>query len=231
MASERLQKILSRAGVASRRHAEQWILEGKVKVNGQIITELGARADPDRDKIEVEGRVLRLASRHQYFAFYKPVGWLVTKQDEQGRRGIFERLHLPPNVNSVGRLDRDSEGLLLLTDDGDFIQRYSHPSFRIPKVYHVQVSRLPNSEEQAAMLHGVLEGEDLLQAVRVTPLRPIRGEHWIEIELNEGKKREIRRMLGLLEIRVWRLIRVQHGSVSLGEMRPGELKKLARCPR
>ncbi len=152
MALERLQKILSRAGVASRRHAEQWILEGKVKVNGQVVTELGARADPNRDSIEVEGRPLRLSSGHQYFAFYKPVGWLVTKQDEQGRRGIFERLNLPSNVNSVGRLDRDSEGLLLLTDDGDFIQRYSHPSFCVQRfirfrfpVYLTRQSKSPCS--------------------------------------------------------------------------------------
>lgn len=231
MPLERLQKILSRTGVSSRRRAEDLILEGKVKVNGRVVRELGTKADPQTDVISVGDQTLRAAKeKFHYYAFYKPRGVLVTKRDDFGRVTLFDGLDLPPEVNSVGRLDKDSEGLLLLTDDGEFLQRYTHPSFKIPKVYHVLISRRLSPEEKAQLLEGVdLEGKKVhARRIRMSELR---GEVWVEMELGEGIKREIRRMMELFGIKVFRLIRIKHGSVELGDLREGELREIKKRPR
>ncbi|HKY64674.1 MAG TPA: pseudouridine synthase [bacterium] len=223
---ERLQKILSRAGIASRRHAEAAILSGRVKVNGKIVRELGVKADPAADSIEVDGKALRQPeSKHRYFAYYKPRGVVVSKSDPQGRKTVFDLLRLPPEVNAVGRLDKESEGLLLLTDDGEFLQRYTHPSFEIRKVYQVQVSRPLEPEERRRLLGGIELEEKRVKALQLKRI-PSKGGLWIEITLGEGVKREIRRMLEAVGIRVLRLIRVRHGEIVLGSLQPGQMVEI-----
>jgi len=218
---ERLQKILSRAGISSRRQAETLILAGRVKVNGRVVRELGTQADLERDAILDDGRPIRRPQSHHYYAYYKPRGVVVTKRDDFGRKTVFDLLRLPKAVNAVGRLDKDSEGLLLLSDDGEFVQRYTHPSFEIRKVYHVQVSRLPTSEQKRRLEAGIRLEEKEVHAFEVRAL-PTRGPDWLEIVLGEGIKREIRRMLATFDIEVRRLIRVRHGDVELGSLRPGQ---------
>jgi 23S rRNA pseudouridine2605 synthase len=227
---ERLQKILSRAGIASRRHAEELILSGKVQVNNRVVRELGSKADVQTDTITVEGKPLHPQQSYHYYAYYKPRGVLVSKKDKLGRKTIFDLLKLPSEVNSVGRLDKDSEGLLLLTDDGDLLQKFTHPSFEVSKIYHVQISRKMQHEEKKRLLQGVLLEGKRVHAVRIRALPQVEG-FWIEMELREGIKREIRRMLELFEIRVIRLIRIQHGSVTLGSLQPGEIVCLAKAPQ
>lgn len=234
MSLERLQKILSRAGVSSRRHAEALITAGKVRVNGQVVRELGTKADPTVDRISVDDRLLGTPKKKfHYYAYYKPRGVLVTKQDDFGRTTLFHGLDLPPEVNSVGRLDKDSEGLLLLTDDGEFLQRYTHPSFEIPKIYLVQLSRRLADAEKRQLMAGVVLDEKKVRAValRRAPASSSKGEGiWIEMELREGIKREIRRMMELFGVKVLRLIRVRHGSVRLGELQEGELREIKKRP-
>lgn len=223
---ERLQKILSRAGVASRRRAEELILAGRVKVNGKAVRELGVRADFAADEISVDGQTLRRPTFHRYFAYYKPRGIVVTKRDDFGRKTVFDLLDLPKAVNSVGRLDKESEGLLLLTDDGELLQRYTHPSFQVKKVYQVRVTRLPSPDERRRMKEGIQLEEKEVHAFSVKTLQG-RDGLWLEIVLGEGIKREIRRMLETFGIKVLQLIRVKHGEVELGQLKPGQIRELS----
>lgn len=228
MPSERLQKILARAGIASRRKAEALLEAGRVKVNG-VVQSVGAQADPEQDQIAVDGKPLQLPKAFHYYAYYKPRGLVVTKNDELGRKGIFADLNLPPAVNAVGRLDKDSEGLLLLSNDGEFIQRYTHPRFQVPKYYHVQISRLLTPGEKRRLLLGIPLEQKKARAVTITQWQE--GEHyWLALELREGMKREIRRMLKFFGVAVLRLVRVQHGAIELGDLQPGALKELPGCP-
>lgn len=229
MPLERLQKILSRAGISSRRQAESLILAAKVSVNGVVVSTLGAKADPERDKIEVNGKRLSFSPRYHYYAYYKPRGLIVSKRDDWGNRTVFDELKLPSAVNAVGRLDQDSEGLLLLSDDGEFLQRYTHPSFQISKVYHVQVTRALSEAEKVKFLKGIALEEKVVRAEKIKTFTND-GMLWIEIELKEGVKREIRRMLSSLAIQVKRLIRVRHGSVTLDGLSPGDCIQLKRKP-
>ncbi len=227
MPPERLQKILSRAGLFSRRHAETAILSGRVEVNQQIVRQLGQKVDPAVDSIQVDGKLIELQSNFNYYKYYKPRGLVVSKRDELGRKTIYDQLELPPEVNSVGRLDKDSEGLLLLTDDGELIQKYTHPSFQIPKIYHVQISRLLTDKEKQSLLSGIFLDGKKARVFKLKQISPQLFKYspgiWIEMEIREGMKREIRRMLQAFEVKVLRLIRVQHGKIRLGKMKPGEL--------
>jgi len=229
MVAERLQKILSRAGISSRRQAENLIEAGKVSVNGAVVLKLGSKADPEVDKIIISGKPIQLSSQFHYYVYYKPRGLLVSKRDDWGGKTVFDALKLPPEVNAVGRLDKDSEGLLLLTDDGDFLQSYTHPSFQIPKIYHVQITRPLTEQEVGKMLKGIELEEKVVKAFRVVPVKKKAGI-WVEMELREGVKREIRRMLSSLRVGVLRLIRVQHGTLRLGSLRPGEIRELPKKP-
>jgi len=230
MVQERLQKILSRAGIASRRKAEAFILAGKIEINGKVVKELGTRADPQRDRIRLEGRPLVLPKKFQYYAYCKPRGVVVSKKDELGRKGIFDLLKLPKAVNAVGRLDKDSEGLLLLSDDGDFIQQYTHPSYEVPKVYQVQINRLLTQAELIKLTQGINFKSKTFCVSRAKKLIKKTG-NWLELELREGHKREIRIMLETLGVKVLRLTRIQHGVVKLGSMKMGQLKRLKQRPR
>ncbi|HLH71695.1 MAG TPA: pseudouridine synthase [Chloroflexota bacterium] len=225
MPVERLQKILSRAGVASRRKAEELIQAGAVTVNGEIITELGSKADLDTDAIKVNGKLLRAPKRELYLAFNKPKGVVTTLSDPQGRKTVVDFLRgVKERVYPVGRLDYASEGLLLLTNDGEFANRITSAKNKVQKVYVVKVNGLLGPEQEEEFRNGVV-----LEGRRTAPagLKLIRrGDNpWYEVRLIEGRQNQIRLMFKHFGILVEKLRRVKIGFLEL-DVKPGEFRPL-----
>lgn len=227
MAEERLQKILARAGVASRRAAEQLIVGGKVRVNGQVVSELGARADADRDRIEVEGRPIG-REEHVYFVLNKPRGLVTTLNDPEGRPDLSELLGaIEQRVYPVGRLDFHTSGALLLTNDGDLAQALLHPSREVPKTYVAKLNRKADDRAIAALRSGVtLDDGYQTRPASVIELREEDGKSWLEITITEGKNRQIHRMLDAVGLRVMRLTRLSFAGISTEGLRPGQIRPL-----
>jgi 23S rRNA pseudouridine2605 synthase len=222
----RLQKFLAEAGVASRRAAEQIILDGRVKVNGQPVRLLGTKVEPGRDTVTVDGQPVRV-KRKLYVALHKPVGCVCSRQDERGRPTIHDLLPKEwQNLHSVGRLDFDSEGLIFLTNDGQFALCLTHPRYGVSKKY---VATVEGKVEQASLeqfLRGVWNAGEKLQARAVRLVSSSRAQSVVELELSEGKNREVRRMFESLGLTVKRLQRTQIGKIKLGELRPGRWRVL-----
>lgn len=218
---ERLQKLLSAAGICSRRRAEEYILAGRVTVNGRPAA-LGDKADPDRDRIEVDGAPLPAPAAHTYIMLHKPRGYVTTLSDEKGRRTAAQLVaDCPARVWPVGRLDMDSEGLLLLTDDGALTQRLTHPSHGVEKEYRVWVSGdIPRA--LPILSAPVEDGGDVLTADRVERT----GKNTLTVVIHQGKNRQVRRMCAAAGLRVDRLLRVREGSLTLGDLRPGRWRLL-----
>ncbi|MEK6680334.1 MAG: pseudouridine synthase [Nitrospirota bacterium] len=195
MAEERLQKIISGAGIASRRHAEQMILTGRVTVNGKVATKLGTKADPEKDHIKVDGKLLRLAGKKTYLLLNKPRGHVTTLSDPEGRPTVIDLLKgVKGRVYPVGRLDYDTEGLLLLTNDGDFANTIMHPKFEIPKTYDVKLKGVLTDDEIEKIEKGItLEGRRTAPA-RIKKLKKTEQNSWLEITIHEGRKRQVRRV-------------------------------------
>jgi pseudouridine synthase len=225
---ERLHKVLAHAGVASRRAAERMIRDRRIRVNGALVVELGAQVDPSRDRIEVDGKPLaRGETAHHYVALNKPIGVVSTAHDPEGRPTVVEMVHAPQRVYPVGRLDIDSEGLVLLTDDGELTFRLTHARFGIEKEYQVQVACTDFGERQLEELrHGVLLEDGLARAVRANLLKPTQHGALVRIVLVEGRQREVRRMLDVVGCAVDHLQRVRIGPLQLGELRSGEHRVL-----
>jgi pseudouridine synthase len=229
---ERLQKILSRAGVASRREAERWILEGRVTVNGAIVRKLGSQADPAKDSVKVDGKRIKPAVTSRYFAFHKPPGVVTTLNDPQKRPDLTqftERLGSKQRVFPVGRLDYNSAGLLLLTNDGELAGRLTHPRFGVKKVYRVKLSACPSEEDFARLRKGIHLEDGITAPARARVVERLRKNAWVEIEIHEGRNREVRRIFEALGYFVEKLIRVRIGPLSLGPLRPGELRPLSQA--
>ena len=229
---ERLQKILAHAGVASRREAEQWIVDGRVAVNGAVVRQLGARADPAKDSIKVDGRRIKVARGPLYFAMHKPPGVVTTLDDPEHRpdlKQFLRKLGEKKRVYPVGRLDFNSSGLLVLTNDGELAQRLMHPRFGVNKVYHVKLSSCPRPDDLARLREGIRLEDGITAPARGRILQKLKKNAWIEIELHEGRKREVRRMFLALGYFVEKLVRVRIGSVSLGRLAPGELRPLTNA--
>lgn len=235
---ERLQKVMAHAGVASRRASERLILAGRVLVNGQVVAELGTKVDPSRDVIVVDGELIAVGVGKVYIKLNKPVGIISTADDEWGRRTVLDLVDVPGRVYPVGRLDADSEGLILLTNDGEVTDRLTHPRFRHEKRYLVLVRGQPTEATLRSLVTGIDLDDGLAAVVHVelvtgTPtsapgmeLRTPAGSTWLEVTLTEGRKRQIRRMLERLGHRVERLIRVQLGPLELGNLKAGEARPL-----
>ncbi|MBI4529590.1 MAG: rRNA pseudouridine synthase [Deltaproteobacteria bacterium] len=227
---ERLQKIIARAGLASRREAERWIQEGRVTVNGKAVTELGVRADPNKDKIKVNGKLLSLPA-NVYFLFHKPPAMITSMGDPEGRPNVgawLEDLGVRARVFPVGRLDYNSSGLLILTSDGELAQRLMHPRHGVSKRYHVKLSRWPSERDLERLRQGIHLEDGRTAPARVKVLRHLRKNAWVEIEIHEGKNREIRRMFEALGCFVEKLMRVRLGPIELGALAPGEYRPLSR---
>lgn len=226
---ERLQKIIARAGLASRREAERWIEEGRVTVNGAVITKLGSQADPFKDSIKVDGKRVKTAAAPLYYALHKPPGVITTLNDPQHRPDItpyLARLGEKRRVFPVGRLDYNTTGLLLLTNDGELALRLSHPRFGVSKVYRAKLSRCPTPEDFARMREGIRLEDGITAPARARVVEKLKTNAWVEIEVHEGRKREVRRIFEALGYFVEKLVRIRVGPVELGQLPLGELRPL-----
>lgn len=223
--TERLQKLIARAGLCSRRAAEDLLSEGRVRVNGRV-AQLGDKADEYADRIEVDGRLLESKPKPVYLMLNKPRGYVTTLSDEYGRKTAAELVRdCGVRVFPVGRLDRDSEGLLLFTNDGEWMQKLLHPSHEINKVYHVTVRGALNDAAQRLSQIDDLDGEAIRPA-RVEELQHADGQALLRVTIHEGKNRQIRRMCAKTGLEVLRLQRVQEDSVQLGDLKPGKWRYL-----
>ena len=231
MAEQRIQKVLSDQGVCSRRAAEKLIDEGRVKVNGHPVT-LGDKMDPDFDKVSIDGKSVRIVRKRQYtyLMLNKPRGYITTASDERGRKTVMDLLTgVDRRVYPIGRLDKDSEGLLLLTDDGAFANLLTHPSGGVGKLYRVTVRPRATEEQVVKMSSGVVldDGAKTQPAViHVVVDEP--GRTVLEITLHEGRNRQIRRMCEAVGLEVIRLKRSAEGPVKLGMLQPGEYRELKK---
>jgi 23S rRNA pseudouridine2605 synthase len=224
---ERLNKLLAHAGVASRRQCESLINAGRVAVDGRIVRELGTKVDPARQKVSVDGQPVR-TERHVYWLVNKPRGYLCTNHDPAGRPRAIELVpQVAQRVYTVGRLDEASEGLLLLTNDGDLANHLMHPRFGIEKTYLAQVAGDPTPEELQQLLKGVWLSDGHVRARRVKREKKQGASTWLRIVLCEGKNREIRRMLARLGHKVLRLRRIAIGPVQIGPLKTGKARRLS----
>jgi len=222
----RLQKFLADAGVASRRAAEQIILGGRVQVNGQPVRLLGTKIDPQHEEVTVDGKPVR-AKRKLYVALHKPVGCVCSHRDELGRPTIHDLLPKEwQNLHSVGRLDFDSEGLIFLTNDGQFALCLTHPRYGVSKKYVALVEGRVEPAMLERFLRGVWQAGEKLQARAVRLLSSSRARSVVELELAEGKNREVRRLFESQGLTVKRLQRTQIGKIRLGELKPGRWRAL-----
>jgi len=237
MPMERLQKIIAAAGVASRRKAEELITSGHVQVNGTVITELGTKADPEADHIRVNGKLLQGAQRHVYLLLNKPKGYVTTMSDPEKRPTVMDLIRgVKGRVYPVGRLDYASEGLLLLTNDGELAHRLMKAASHVPKTYVVKVAGTPTEEALAKLRAGVSIATDEGRRVRTGPasVRAVKeaANPWYEITLIEGRNRQIRRMFEAVGHHVEKIKRVRYGPLALdvppGEFRPLTLKEIER---
>jgi 23S rRNA pseudouridine2605 synthase len=223
----RLQRILSRSGVASRRHAEELIAAGRVQVNGRTVRELGTRADPEVDVVTVDGVRVRPPDAATYLALHKPPGHITTADDPQGRPTALDLAPAVPGLFPVGRLDMDSEGLLLLTTDGEWAQRVLHPSYGCTKEYLVEVEGRPAPAALARLRQPMQLGpREWTAGAEVRLVDSLPGRSLLKIVIGEGRKRQIRRQSEAIGHPVRRLVRVRVGAVSLGDLRPGEWRLL-----
>jgi 23S rRNA pseudouridine2605 synthase len=227
---ERLQKILARAGVASRRAAERLISQGGVSVNGKIVQEMGTKADPTADEIRVNGKPLRVAPVPVYILLNKPKGVVCTRSDPGGRRTVMDLVPASPGLFPVGRLDLTSEGLILLTNDGAFAERVAHPRYEVPRVYRVKVHGVPDSATLERLQRGVLVDGERLAVDRVVVLSAA-GNAWLELTLHEGKRHEVRRLLMATGHPVSKLRRVAIGPLTDRGLAPGAYRELTERER
>ncbi len=222
----RLQRYLAAAGLGSRRHCEEYILAGRVTVDGKIVSELGAQVTPEEQAVTFDGEPLRL-ERKKYYALNKPIGFLCTHAAPHGRRSVTE-LFPPggPRLFAVGRLDETSEGLLIVTNDGELGNKLAHPRYRIDRTYLVQVAGHPPRSVLEQLERGMHFAEGKFRAQNVRPVKKQGKSTFLEIRLREGRNREIRRLLARIGHKVMKLQRVGFGPVRLGRLKPGEFREL-----
>jgi 23S rRNA pseudouridine2605 synthase len=228
---ERLQKILSQAGVASRRASEQLMLEGRVSVNGETVRELGTKADPSSDEIRVDGRRITLPERHRYLLLNKPRGYVTTRSDPQRRPTVMDLLTgVREYVYPVGRLDFETEGLLILTNDGDLAARLTHPRHGVARVYEARVLGVPDAHDLDRLSRGVtVEGRRMTASdVRLLPGRPDRHAT-MQITIREGKNRQVRNMLDAIGHPVDQLRRIAIGPIRDAKLKLGRWRELSEA--
>jgi pseudouridine synthase len=225
MPVERLQRSLARAGFGSRRACEELIAAGRVEINGRVAT-LGDRLDPAIDQVRVDGSKVNVNPELRTFALHKPRGVTTTMRDPHAERDLSGFLPKGVHVFPVGRLDRDTEGLLLLTNDGSLAHRLTHPRYAIEKEYLAEVDRPPSHRQLARLRRGVELDDGIARAVDARWAGGAAGRGGVRLVMVEGRKREVRRMLDAVELPVRRLIRVRVGPIRLGKLRPGDVREL-----
>ncbi|HEX9437591.1 MAG TPA: pseudouridine synthase [Candidatus Limnocylindria bacterium] len=221
----RLQKVLADRGVASRRHAEELIAAGRVRVEGEVVRELGTKVPPDA-RIEVDGRGVAAAQRIRYVALHKPAGIVSSARAERGRSSVTDLIGAHERLYPVGRLDVDSEGLVLLTNDGEWAERVMHPRYGHDREYDVTVRGTITEEAVARLRHGVPLEEGVARAHRVTVVARDRDGGRLRLVLRTGWKRQVRRMCVAVGLRVLRLVRTRIGPLALGRLAPGTWREL-----
>jgi pseudouridine synthase len=225
----RLQKFLADAGIASRRAAEQIILDGKVRVNGKFVRLLGTKIDPERDEVILDGKIIR-ARKKLYIALNKPPGCICSHKDDHDRPTIYDLLPKEWQiVNSVGRLDFNSEGLIFLTNDGQFALRLTHPRYGVRKKYIATVEGKVGPAMLAEFTRGIFHGGEKLKAEKAFLVSASNSRSVVELDLAEGKNREVRRMFESQNVSVKKLQRVQIGKIKLGELKPGKWRTLTEA--
>lgn len=224
---ERLQKIISRSGVASRRKAEELILNGRVRVNGKVITELGSKADPRQDTIAVDGKRIEPEQPRMVVLLNKPDGYITSLRDPEGRPTVARLVdNIPVRLYPVGRLDYHTEGLLILTNDGDLAQKIEHPSHAISKIYIAKVKGIPEQSKIKKLREGiVLDGKKTLPAK--FQILETRKNAWVEVTLREGRQNQIRKMFESIDHPVIKLKRVAIGALRDDRLKPGEFRFLS----
>lgn len=229
---ERLQKIISSAGVCSRRKAEELILLGEVKVNGQVVNTLGAKADPREDTISVEGKVIEpFAAERMYFLMNKPRGYITSTSDPQGRPTVMELISgVGTRVYPVGRLDYASEGLLILTNDGEVANQLMHPSSGIRRTYAVKIKGNISDEQLRILRKGVHLSDGFVKPIRVARIKGerLQNKEWVEIQVTEGRNLEIRRIFAVMDLEVERLRRIGIGPLDIGLVPVGKFVRLTK---
>lgn len=225
---KRLQKIIAELGIASRRAAEEMIIEGRVTVNGQP-AHVGMKADTDHDHIKLDGKLItRGAEPKVYYLFYKPVGVVTSLSDPEGRptvKDFFSKIRY--RVFPVGRLDFDSEGMLFVTNDGDFAHKVLHPSQKLPKTYKVKIKGTLEDDAIKKLERGIHLDDGPTAPAKIKKIRKYDSNSWVEITIHEGRKRQVRRMFQRFGHGVIRLIRIKIGHIPLGNLKPGELFPLS----
>ena len=223
---ERIQKIIAKCGIASRRKAEELIVEGVVKVNGVTAT-LGMKADLERDHIKVSGKLIGTAQSKVYLAFHKPVKCLTASNESEGRPVVKDYLkRVKAQVFPVGRLDFNSEGLLIITNDGELANAILHPKRKIPKTYRVKIDGRLEESNRLKLEKGVYLEDGLTAPAKVRTVDTLKANSWIEVTIHEGRKRQVRRMLQHVGHPVTRLKRIRIAGLSLGALKPGEFRYL-----
>jgi 23S rRNA pseudouridine2605 synthase len=223
---ERLQKVLARAGIGSRRTIEAMIEAGRVVVDG-VPARLGQRVDPSKHRVEVDGSLVPLQADLAHYLLNKPVGVVTTASDPEGRETVIDLVEASVRIWPVGRLDVDTEGALLLTNDGELTHRLTHPSFGVPKTYLAEVKGVPAARVLRALARGVELDDGLTAPARVELVERYAGSALVEIEVAEGRHRQVRRMFDAVEHPVRRLVRTAVGPLKLGRLKPGTYRKLS----
>lgn len=227
---ERLQKLISQAGITSRRAAEELILAGRVTVNGVVVTELGSKADPAVDNITVDGKPVKPVSNHLYILLNKPVGFMTTLDDPGGRQLVTDLLQdIKERVYPVGRLDYNTEGLLLLTNDGEWANKLMHPRHEIDKEYHVRIRGKAHKSQLDQLIAGVMIDDKKTAPATVQLIKDGEQNDWISITIHEGRNRQIRRMCEAVSLSVVRLKRVRYGNLEIGALKPGQYRLLTNA--
>lgn len=227
---ERLQKIIAQAGICSRRTAEQYIAEGRVTVDGQTVTELGRKVDPAQAVITVDGKPLRREEEKVCVLLNKPTGYVTTMSDPQGRPIVTDLLPqaIKARLFPVGRLDLNSEGALLMTNDGELANKILHPKFEVKKTYEATVKEVPKEADLRLLEQGIVIDDHKTWPAQIRVLRQEQGRSVIEIIIHEGKKRQVRKMFQAVGQPVLRLKRTAYGGLRLGSLRPGQCRFLGK---
>jgi 23S rRNA pseudouridine2605 synthase len=224
--SVRLQKVLAEAGYGSRRACEEFITAGRVMVDGRVVTELGTKVDPGRQEVHVDGERLAIEAK-RYFVVNKPSGYLCTNSDPRGRPRVVDLFPSDgPRLYTVGRLDENSRGLLLVTNDGELANKLLHPRYHVPRRYRVQVAGEPTRETYDQLVEGLHFTEGKFRVKHVKKIRTVGQSTWLELVLTEGRNREIRRLLARVGHKVMKLERIGFGPLRLGKLKPGETRPL-----
>jgi len=223
---ERLQKYMARCGVASRRKCEELILKGQVRVNGEVVTELGTKINTENDQVKFNGKVITIEENKRYIMVNKPVGIICSVKDEKGRKTVIDMVDVPERIYPIGRLDYDSSGLLLLTNDGEIYNKIIHPRKEIYKTYIVKVKGVFSPSELENFRNGVDIGGYITAKAGIRVIGNDKTSTKVEIKIHEGKNRQIRRMCSALNHEVISLKRVSIGEINVGDLEPGNWREL-----